>query len=199
MNQSADPLAAPLWCDDFVRALKLPRSGKLERRRLKRTGARKASMKRPLRILVAEDDENDVLLLRRAFDRAGVEGPIHFVRDGEQAINYLKRKDPSRFPQTSPTLLLLDLKMSALTSLDVLRWLRTQPGLNRLLVVVFSASEAGEEVRRAYDLGADSCLTKPQDLEEFLEVVRDMETLWLRLNATPECGFVCEATAEGDA
>ena len=155
-------------------------------------------MSRPLRILVAEDNENDALLLRRAFDRAGVEVPIRFVRDGEEAISYLKRKDPQRYPQTCPTLLLLDLKMPGTNGFDVLQWLRTQPALNRLLVVVFSSSEETEDVRRAYELGADSYINKPQNPHEFLETVRDMEKLWLRLNATPECGFDCETNAEAE-
>jgi CheY-like chemotaxis protein len=148
-------------------------------------------MSRPLRILVAEDDENDVLLLRRAFREVGSEVPIRFVRDGEQAINYLKRKDPTRHPQSCPTMLLLDLNMPRFNGLDVLRWLRTKPELSRLLVVVFSSSEKAEDIRQAYELGADSYIGKPQTVEEFLETVRDMENLWLRLNATPECGFVC--------
>jgi CheY-like chemotaxis protein len=152
-------------------------------------------MNRPLRILVAEDNENDVLLLRRAFQQAGVNVPIRFVRDGEQAINYLTRKDPVRFPQAYPTVLLLDLNMPVLNGFDVLRWLRTKPELSRLLVVVFSSSGEAEDVRHAYELGADSFIPKPCTQEEFLETVRDMEKLWLRLNATPECGFACELTA----
>jgi len=155
-------------------------------------------MNRPLRILVAEHDENDFQLLRRAFDDVGVEVPIRFVRDGGEAIDYLTRKDPLRYPESCPNVLLLDLNMPGLNGFDVLRWLRTKPELSRLLVFAFSSSEAAEDVHRAYELGADSYIGKPESPEEFLETVRDMERLWLRLNATPECGSACEFPEEAE-
>src|SRR5262245_57504279 len=121
----------------------------------------------PLRILVAEDDEFEVLLLRRAFTKAGVEAPVTFVRDGQEALDYFQRQhgfsDERVHPM--PTLLVLDLKMPRLDGFDVLKWLRQQPGLRRLLVVVLTSSSEASDVNRAYDLGANSYLRKPTDLD----------------------------------
>jgi DNA-binding response OmpR family regulator len=148
-------------------------------------------MKRPLRILVTDHNEEQAHRLQLAVDRAGVEVPIRFVRDGNETIAYLKQQDPLKNPQNCPTLLLLELKGPRSSGFEVLRWLRTQRNLGGLLVVAYCASEDPDTVRRAYELGADSCIRKPENSEELLEAVRDMEKLWLRLNATPECGFVC--------
>ncbi len=149
-------------------------------------------MSRPLRILVAEDDPGDVLLMERALSKTGVEVPIRFVNDGQQAIDYLKRKPPFHDESTNPrpTLVLLDLKMPRMSGFDVLKWVRRHHALRNLLVVVFTSSEDPEDMRRAYSLGADSYLVKPQDPADFIDSMRDLEKHWLRANATPECGFV---------
>lgn len=146
----------------------------------------------PFRILVAEDDPGDTLLLKRAFERSGSGLYAHFVEDGQKVIDYLKRRTPyedaSLYP--APNLLLLDLKMPRMDGFDVLRWLRRQPKWRDLFVAVFTGSIEAEDVRRAYALAADSVTLKPAEPGEFIEVVRDMERRWLRLNATPECGCV---------
>ena len=88
------------------------------------------------RVLIAEDDPGDVFLLQRAFSTAGVSASLHFVRDGQEAIDYLGGEasfaDRTAYPL--PELMLLDLKMPRLNGFDVLEWLRKQPGLRRLLV-----------------------------------------------------------------
>src|SRR5882724_10527721 len=115
-------------------------------------------MQRSLSILVAEDLPEDAEILRLAFLSAGVNVPLHFVKDGVEAIEYLKGEqhfgDRSKHPL--PTLLLLDLKMPRLDGFDVLDWLRLQPGLRRLLVVVLTSSDMPDDVNRAYELGANS-------------------------------------------
>src|SRR6266487_2461384 len=116
-----------------------------------------------LRILVAEDLDDDVQILKRAFIRAGVNVPLRFVTDGQKVIDYLKGDGAfaNRTDYPMPTLLLLDLKMPGLHGFDVLEWLRLQPGLRRLLVVVFTSSSQPEDVNRAFELGANSYLVKP--------------------------------------
>jgi CheY-like chemotaxis protein len=150
-------------------------------------------MPRPLRILVAEDDPNDVAILKRAFARSGRAVSATFVRDGQEIINYLKKKPPFHEVHQSPTLLLLDLKLPGLNGLQVLKWLRRQGQFKELLVVIFTASENPDDMRKAYELGADSFLIKPKEPEEMAELLRDMEERWLRIHATPECGSLRES------
>jgi len=145
-------------------------------------------MDTPLRILVAEDNSADVMLLRRAFTKAGVSPPIYFARDGQQVITYLLGKppfdNPVEFPL--PNLLLLDLKLPQVSGFAVLEWLRSCPGLNRLLVVVFSASGSSEDVRKAYALGANAYIIKPHEPEELVRIVERLQNYWLNIHTEPD-------------
>ncbi len=132
------------------------------------------------RILVAEDDPNDVFLLQRAFARTGEQVDVEFVRDGEEALNYLQGSKPL------PDLLMLDLKMPKVDGFQVLQWVRSQPGLKRMLVVVLTSSAQKRDVNRAYDLGANSYLVKPVDLEELLKLARLVRDYWVETNQGPE-------------
>ncbi len=139
-------------------------------------------------ILVAEDLEEDVALLKRAFTKAGIKVPLHFVRNGHEAISYLGGEQPftDRRKYPLPALLLLDLKMPISGGFDVLEWLCSQPGLDRLPVVVFTSSDAAEDINRAYDLGANSYLVKPSQINKLEDVARFLESYWLKLNRSPE-------------
>src|SRR5438034_11513986 len=114
-------------------------------------------------ILLAEDNENHVLLIRRAFEQAGLVNPLYVVSNGEEAISYLKGegKYANRDEYPLPCLMLLDLKMPKKDGFEVLEWLRGQPGFSSLRVVVLTTSEELRDVNRAYRLGANSFLTKP--------------------------------------
>lgn len=139
-------------------------------------------------VLIAEDSENDLLMLRRAFRQASITAPMQYVQDGEQAIAYLKgdgrfsRRD--EFPL--PDVLLLDLKMPRKNGFDVLEWVRTQPSLRHLRVVVLTTSEELRDVNRAYALGAASFLTKPVNFVEFKDTIQAMYNYWMALNRRPE-------------
>lgn len=156
-------------------------------------------MTRPLRILVAEDEPGDILLLKRAFSKCKPGIPVQFANDGEEVLKILEghlSDEESLGVQTLPTLLLLDLKMPRMGGFEVLRWLQCQPRLRQLLVMVFSASEDVADMEHAYDLGADAYVVKPKESEEFVDVIRGMEKHWLRHYATPECGeFLPETEA----
>jgi CheY-like chemotaxis protein len=140
------------------------------------------------RVLVAEDDPADVFLLERAFSRAQVSASLHFVRDGQEAIDYLggdnRFANRQEFPL--PHLMLLDLKMPRLGGFDVLDWLRGQPGLKRLLVTVLTSSSQPEDINRSYDLGANSYLVKPQTPEGLSQLVTRLQQYWLELNQGPD-------------
>jgi len=136
-------------------------------------------------ILVADDDADDVFLLRRAFSKAGINANLQFVGDGEEAIRYLQSVDQQKHP--TPDLLLLDLKMPRVDGFSVLEWVRRQPGLKRLLVTVLTSSDARMDINRAYDLGANSYLVKPFSNEHFVKLVEHLQAYWLGINFAPEC------------
>src|SRR5438552_4915657 len=138
-------------------------------------------------ILLAEDDPNDVLLLERAFQKAGLHNSLKIVHDGQQAIDYLSGRgiyaDREQFPL--PFLLLLDLKMPGTDGFEVLQWIRAQPELARLLIVVLTSSNLQSDVDRAYELGANSYLVKPVGFEEMVNLIKRFEIYWTEINRTP--------------
>jgi len=138
-------------------------------------------------ILVAEDDPTDAFFLQRAFAKTGVMVGLRFVRDGQEAIDYLRGEPPfaDRAVHPLPALLLLDLKMPRLNGFEVLHWLKTQPLLKRLLVIVFSSSAEEGDINRAYDLGANSYLVKPHATEQLIDLVNRVEKYWLEANQNP--------------
>ena len=137
-------------------------------------------------ILLVDDSENDIFLMRAAFKKAGINGPIQEVHNGEEAIAYLKGEGPhsdrNKFPL--PIVMLLDLNMPKKNGFDVLAWLRKQPGLRRLTVVVLTASMRVEDVERAFDLGANSFLVKPSAMEDLIAMIRCLRD-WLQINQFP--------------
>ena len=139
-------------------------------------------------ILLVEDDPNDVLLIQRAFRKADLDSPIQVVENGEKAVAYLAGQGPyadrERYPV--PTLTLLNLKLPRKSGFEVLEWLRQQPELKRLPVVVLTASGAVADVNRAYDLGANSYLVKVEALDTLLDMVKTLGLYWLILNEKPE-------------
>ena len=140
-----------------------------------------------LRILVTKDLDQDVKGLKAAFSNAGVKTPLSFVRNGKEALDYLKGEGAfaNRRQYPLPNLLLLDLTIRAVDGFGLLEWLRQRPELPRPLVVVFSSSEHPKEIKRAYDLGANSYLLKPSGFEKLAEAVREAENHWLRFNLVP--------------
>src|SRR2546421_11518689 len=139
-------------------------------------------------ILLAEDNENHVLLVRRAFEQAGLVNPLYVVSNGEESINYLKGEgkyaNRAEYPLTC--LLLLDLKMPRKNGFEVLEWLREQPNLSSMRVVVLTTSEELRDVNRAYRLGANSFLTKPVDFRDFVQLSSAIKGYWIWLSRVPQ-------------
>jgi CheY-like chemotaxis protein len=125
-------------------------------------------------ILVAEDDLNDAFFLERAFAEAGVEMPRRFVKTGREAIDYLQGNPPfdQRAENPRPSLLVLDLKMPIMSGFDVLEWVRKDARLHHIPVVVLSGSEAPEDIKLAYSLGANVYLPKPHRAADLCELLR---------------------------
>ena len=147
-------------------------------------------------ILLADDDPNDVLLIQRAFQKAGLHNALRTVDDGDAAIKYLSGKgvyaDRDKYPL--PFLLLLDLKMPGTDGFEVLEWLRNEPQLKRLLVVVLTSSNLQADVDRAYELGANSYLVKPVSFDEMVHLIQRFEAYWSEINRTPSSPLTAEVT-----
>lgn len=141
-------------------------------------------------ILLAEDNSTDALMVRRAFTRASLQSALEVVDDGDKAVAYLSGQGPfaDRTRHPLPALLLLDLKLPRRSGLEVLAWLRQQPGLKRLPVVVLTSSEESADINGAYDLGANSYLVKPVEFDALLELVKWLGLYWLVWNEDPELG-----------
>lgn len=139
-------------------------------------------------ILVVEDDPNDVLLIQRAFAKARILNPVRTVSNGDEAVAYVSGEgqyaDREAYPL--PVLVLLDLKLPRRSGLEVLGWIRSQPGLKRLPVVVLTSSKESSDINRAYDLGANSYLVKPIGFDSLLELVQSLEVYWMMLNQNPD-------------
>ena len=135
-------------------------------------------------ILLVEDDYNDVLLIQRAFRKAKIKPSMSTVSDGDETILYLQGKgkyaDRSQYPM--PLLILLDLKLPRRSGLEVLAWIRQQPYLRRLLVIVLTSSQEDSDLTQAYDLGANSYLVKPIDFQEFVHLVELIDDYWFKTN-----------------
>ncbi|MEO6034828.1 MAG: response regulator [Verrucomicrobiota bacterium] len=138
-------------------------------------------------ILLAEDDAGDVFLMKHALEKASVSYPMKVVRDGEEAIHYLQGAGEfaDRKNNPLPAILLLDLNMPKISGFEILTWIRGQVDLKRLPVVVLSTSSQQHDVRKAYELGANSYLTKPSNFDDLVEMVKMVEANWLKLNQLP--------------
>lgn len=137
-------------------------------------------------ILVVDDSENDLFLLRTAFRKAEFLTPLQEVHNGLEAIAYLKGDAPysNRDTFPLPAVMLLDLNMPMKNGFDVLNWVRANQGLKRLIIIVLTASTRPEDVERAFDLGATSFLVKPSTLNELATMIRCLRD-WLQINYFP--------------
>lgn len=139
-------------------------------------------------ILLAEDDEDCILLIRDAFRRAGILNPLYAVWNGEEVIHYLngQGKYANRAEYPLPGLLLLDLKMPRMNGFEVLEWVRNQPGFARLRILVLTSSDEIRDVNKAYQLGANSFMVKPIEFEDLTELSRLIRDFWLEASRSPE-------------
>jgi CheY-like chemotaxis protein len=132
-------------------------------------------------VLLAEDDENDIFLMRRAFERVGVPNPLFVVQNGQEAINYLsgtgQYQDRNKFPM--PGLLLLDLKMPWMDGFDVLKWLRAHREFDTLPVVVLTSSKLQGDIDKSREYGVYDYRVKPQSFDDLMRLLDDVRKCWL--------------------
>ena len=137
-------------------------------------------------VLVAEDDPNDVFLLRRAFQKAGMSNPLVVFHNGQEAIDYLSHTDRAGLEKSiGPALFFLDLKMPLMDGFDVLTWLHARPGAKNMPVIVLTSSNQEKDIEQAKRLGADDYRVKPQQFEDLIEIVQQIRDRWLNFGANP--------------
>ena len=142
-------------------------------------------MTRPLTILYAEDEENDVFFLKHAFKLAGLLHTVKAVPDGAQALEYLAGVGifADRTQHPFPDLILLDINMPKQSGLDVLKWVRSQPHYKSLPTLILTSSSRAEDMERARQLGADDYLLKPSNPLKLVELATSLQEHWLSQSA----------------
>lgn len=128
-------------------------------------------------ILLVDDNPHDVVLIRLAFRKVGIIDTIQLVKDGTEAMCYIKGEgrytDRTQYPP--PTLVLLDLKMPGTSGFDVLKWIRAQSSLDSMVVVVMSGSKEDADIKLAYELKANSYLIKPTKFEDLVKMMESLK------------------------
>jgi CheY-like chemotaxis protein len=141
------------------------------------------------RIVLAEDNANDVELTLTALRENHVLNEIVVVRDGAEALDYLyKREGHANRPGGNPALLLLDLKMPKVDGVEVLRQVKADPQLKTVPVVILTSSREEQDLARTYDLGVNAYVVKPVDFVEFVEAVKRLGGFWAVVNEPPPGG-----------
>ncbi|HWI04784.1 MAG TPA: response regulator [Acidimicrobiales bacterium] len=141
----------------------------------------------PIQILLVEDSPGDVSLTRHALKQAKVANELNVVADGEEAMAYLRQEAPYE-EATRPELVLLDLNLPRKDGREVLAEMKQDADLSTIPVVVLTTSSDETDVLKAYQLHANSYVTKPVELDKFLEAVRSIEGFWLSIVRLPGLG-----------
>ena len=142
---------------------------------------------RPIEILMVEDNPGDVRLTKEALNDAKVINNLHVADDGIEALNFLKRQGKYK-DAIRPDLILLDLNLPKKDGREVLGEIKADPGLRQIPVVILTTSKAEEDILKTYDLHANCYITKPVDLEKFIEVISAIEDFWLSIVKLPRNG-----------
>ncbi len=156
----------------------------------------KGNPKKSITILMADDDQDDCLLVKRAFEASRLANDLRFVGDGEDLMDYLHRRE-GYADAPRPGLILLDLNMPRKDGREALKEIKDDAGLKEIPVVVLTTSKDEEDVLRTYNLGANSYITKPVTFDGLCDVMRSLGKYWFEIVELP-----CKARGkflEGDA
>jgi CheY-like chemotaxis protein len=142
---------------------------------------------KPITILMADDDADDRMMTKEAFEENRIANDLRFVVDGEELMDYLKRRGEYSDPDTSPRpgLILLDLNMPRKDGREALAEIKADPALKNIRVVIMTTSKAEEDIFRTYDLSAASYITKPVTFEGLVEVIKTLGKYWLEIVELP--------------
>ena len=138
-------------------------------------------------ILIAEDDPDDRLIIKDAFEEAGMHHVIHYVEDGQELMDYLRLRGKYSWPNHSsrPAIILLDLNMPKKNGQDALREIKSDPNLKRIPVVVMTTTQRVEDIGLLYDLGANSYIHKPTDFATLVAIVKTLSRYWFEIVELP--------------
>jgi len=139
---------------------------------------------RPIEVLLVEDNPADVRLTQEAFKEGRVTNHLNVVHDGVEAMEFLRRHGPYE-GSPRPDLILLDLNLPKKSGREVLEEIKADPVLRRIPVMILSTSRADQDLQKAYNLHANCYITKPVDLDQFLNVVRSIEHFWFNIVTLP--------------
>jgi CheY-like chemotaxis protein len=141
-------------------------------------------------ILLVEDNPKDVFLMQRALRKAQIMTAMQVVNDGDAAVHYLAGEAPysDRLTHPLPVVVLLDLKLPRRSGAEVLAWIRDQPQLRRLPVVVLTSSREYSDINHIYDLGANAYITKPPEFEQLVDILKTLNLHWVTYNEKPQLG-----------
>ena len=138
--------------------------------------------------LLVEDNENDVALLKRAFAKSKILNPLLVVKNGVEAMAYLegsgRYRNRQEFPL--PRIILLDIKLPGINGLEVLKWIREQPSLKAIRVIMLSSSDLVRDVNTAYQLGANSFLIKPNEFDDLVTLSQAIKGYWIWTDTGPQ-------------
>jgi len=144
----------------------------------------------PVKILLVEDNLQDIEITRRAFARGKVKNELVVVRDGQEALDYLYHReiyqDPSSFPR--PGMILLDLNLPKVSGMEVLQEIKNDEALRPIPVIVLTASPREEDVVRSYNLGVNTYIQKPVAFDNLLKVVHAVQEYWIITASLPPEG-----------
>ena len=143
--------------------------------------------KRPITILMADDDEDDRELTRQALDENRLANDFHTVTDGEELMDYLLRRGKYTHLESSPRpgLILLDLNMPRKSGREALQEIRSHPSLRAIPVVVLTTSKVEEDIFRSYELGANAFISKPVTFTTLVQVMKDLGRFWFEVVELP--------------
>ena len=136
---------------------------------------------------MADDDDEDRMMTKKAWDNSRLANDLRFVEDGEELMEYLGRRGEYADPASSPRpgLILLDLNMPKMDGREALREIKSTPELRRIPIVVLTTSKAEEDIFRSYDLGANSFISKPVTFDRLVAIIQQIGTYWFELVETP--------------
>ncbi len=140
-----------------------------------------------IKILIADDDPDDRMLIEEAFEENRISNELYFVEDGEELLEFLQHEGKWSDPETSPRpgLILLDLNMPRMDGREALRRIKANPALANIPVVVLTTSKQEEDILRTYGLGVNSFITKPVTFEGLLRVTQVLTSYWIEIVQLP--------------
>ncbi|MBA3531450.1 MAG: response regulator [Ardenticatenales bacterium] len=146
-----------------------------------------SSARKPITILLADDDPEDRMLAKDAFEEGRLVNDLRFVTDGEELMDYLHQRGNFADPKNSPVpgLILLDLNMPRKDGREALQEIKSDPNLRRIPVVVLTTSKAEEDIFRTYDLGVSSFITKPVTFESLVDILKTLVKYWFEIVELP--------------